>query len=116
MAHRIISVVTDEPVKRQVVLQLLDQLLLGAEGIDRLKQQVHQQLPRYRGHAALGIHPAEGGVETIQCLIRLLPPLPQVSAFREPLLRRDVGPRRTVPSCWPRIRTVPLWHSPADGW
>ena len=48
-----------------------------------------------RGSASLGLEPAEGGVEPIQCLIRQMAHLPQGMTGRDPVFCGDVGKQGT---------------------
>jgi hypothetical protein len=92
MPDRFIGAEADKPTKQQVVVQLLDQHPLRADAVDRLQQQCQQQLlGRDRGPAALGVKPAEGGIEPIEGLISQLADPPQRMTGRDPVLDRDVG-------------------------
>ncbi len=98
MPERIIRIEADKPAEQQVVVQLFHQHPLRADAVDRLQQQGQQQLlGRDRGPAALGVEPAEGGIEPIERLIRQPPHLPQGMGLGDPILRGEVREKRTVP-------------------
>jgi hypothetical protein len=68
--HRIVNAETDEPAKQQVVVELLHQLALGANGVERLDQRAAQQLlRRNRGPAERGVHLRELRIEGHQDLV-----------------------------------------------
>ncbi|AFY29046.1 hypothetical protein Cyagr_1914 [Cyanobium gracile PCC 6307] len=116
MPDEVVGIEASKPADQQVVVQLFHHHPLRADAIDRLQQQGQQQLLRRdRGPAALGVEPAEGGLEPIQGLIRQPPGLAQgwPDGIRSSVEMYEN--RGLVHSCCPRIRSVPLGHSPATG-
>jgi hypothetical protein len=88
---RIIRAQAHEPVEQQVVVELIQQKPLRADPVERLQQRGQQQLfRRHRGPAFCGVQLTEGGIESIESLIRQLPDPPQRMAGRDPLLDRHL--------------------------
>ena len=68
-------------------MELLQQQPLRADAVERLQQRGQQQLlGRKRGPAFYGVELTEGGIESIQGLIRQLPDPPPQMVGRDPLL------------------------------
>ena len=92
MPDRIVGAQTDKPAEQQVVVQLLEQQPLRADPVERLQQRGQQQLlRRHRGPAFRGLQLTEGGIESIEGLIREFSDPPKRMIGRDPLLDRDVG-------------------------
>jgi len=79
---------SDEPAKQQIVLQLLDQLALGANRVEHLQQRGTNELLRWdRGAAAVGVDRVEQPVQPHQGFIDQLAHRTQRVALRHKVLQ-----------------------------
>ncbi len=93
---RIVDPQPDKPPKQQVVIQLLHQLPLAANRIQRLQQQGPQQLlRRHRRPAELDIQRAKLGREPLERTIGDVPDGPQRMVRRDPVLQRHIAEHRS---------------------
>src|SRR5215475_10109283 len=118
--YRLVHAETNEPAVEQVVVELLHQLPLRADGIERLQQERPQQsLRRDRRPAAVRVRPAKIAVERRQHLVHDRPHQPQRVFGWDALLKVNIGKQftrrplvQTAHRCLrqprtPRIRFVP---------
>jgi hypothetical protein len=88
---RVIGRQPNEPAEQQVVVQLLDQLPLGADAVEHLQQQGAQQLlRRNRWTAFTRIQPAEALAQPFQHVANQVAHLAQRMLGRHARLRRNV--------------------------
>jgi len=105
--HRLIQLQAHEPPVEHVIVELLHQLPLTADGIQRLEQQGPQQLlGRNRRPAALGIQPIKPARQRPQRPVGHLTDGAQGMVRRHPLLGRDVAEQL-------RLRSICSAHRPA---
>ena len=94
--HRVVHAQPDEPAKQQVVIELLHQLPLAANRVERLQQQRAQQLlRRNRRPPELDIQRAEPRREPLQRPIGDAANRAQRMIRRHPLLERHVAEHRS---------------------
>ena len=93
--HRVVDPQAHEPAKQQVVIQLLHQLPLAADGVERLQQQRAQQpLRRNRRAPEMDIQPAQLRREAVQGAIGDAPNRPERMIAGDPLLERHIAEHR----------------------
>ena len=91
MPDGIVGAEAHKPKEQQVVVEMLQQKPLRADGVERLLQRSQQQLlGRDRWPSLCGVQLTEGVIQSIEGLIRQhLDPVQRVRN-RDPLLDRDV--------------------------
>src|SRR5262249_25377749 len=96
--YRLVHAETNEPAVEQVVVELLHQLPLRADGIERLQQERPQQsLRRDRRPAAVRVRPGKIAVERRQHLVHDRPHQPQRVFGWDALLKVNIGKQFTRP-------------------
>src|SRR5215813_7763221 len=96
--YRLVHAETNEPAVEQVVVELLHQLPLRADGIERLQQERPQQsLRRDRRPAAVRVRPGKFAVERRQHLVHDRPHQPQRVFGWDALLKVNIGKQFTHP-------------------
>ena len=98
--HRIVDPEPDEPAVEQVVIELLHQLTLRADRVERLQQQRPQQpFGRDRRTTSRRVSRGKIAVERSQHVVHHLANQPQRMLRRHPLLKVDIGeqlPRSSI--------------------
>ena len=101
--HRIVHAQADKPTKQQVIVDLLDQQPLRANGIKYLQQQGPQNvLRRNRRPARVRIQHIELRAQRTQHRVRKLANRTQRMVHRNPLLQRNIAEH---PILYPLIST-----------
>ena len=94
--HHIIHIQTHKPTEQQVVIQLLHQLSLAADRVERLQQQRAQQLlRRHRRAPEVDIQRPEARRELLQRIIGDATNRAQGMVLRDAVLQRDVAEHRS---------------------
>jgi hypothetical protein len=104
---RVVDAEPDKPAKQQIVIELLHQLALGPDRVERLDQRAAQQsLGCDRGPAEGRVHRRELGIERDQHLVDDLADYAQRVVRRHPLLQinvREQRPRHRIRSAHRRL-------------
>ena len=108
--HRLIDAEADEPAVEQVVVQLLHQLRLRADRVERLQQQRPQQpLGRNRRPAGRRVDPLELRVERDQHIIDDAPDHAQRMLRRNTILQIHIGEQLARPRIRAPHPRLPRW-------
>ncbi len=94
---RVVGVEPDEPAEEQVVVERLHQQPLRADRVQDLEdQRPEQHLGGDRGSAELRVQPAEEWIELQQGLVDHRPDRAERMVLRDPSLRGQIAPHRTL--------------------
>ena len=104
---RLVQVEADEPTEQEIVVELLHELPLAPDAVERLEQQgAEELLRRDRGPAGVGVQQGEARRQLLQGAVRHGPNRAERMILRDALFGREVAPHVALRASGPRIRRL----------